>query len=30
MAKDVCVFCGEAVGSFRSDLVYCGDSSLEQ
>ena len=25
MAKEVCVFCGEEVGAFRREIVYCGN-----
>lgn len=27
MAKEVCVFCGEALGAFRRDVVYCGNTT---
>ena len=27
MAKEICVFCGEAPGVFRSDVVYCGSTA---
>ncbi len=27
MAKEVCVFCGEKIGAFRKDIVYCGTTT---
>ena len=27
MAKEICVFCGEEVGAFRKDVIYCGSTT---